>query len=66
MSTKLIEQKEEAALKYHKYTVEGRFILASYWHRKWRKIDCAEKKAAALYKRQLASDGIKRLNTIKI
>lgn len=66
MSKRLIEQKEEAALKYHKYTMEGRFILASYWQRKMKKFVDMEKMSAALVKRQLASEGIKRLNTVKI
>ena len=66
MSKKLIEQKEEAALKYYKYITEGKHFLASYWQKKLKKFVDMESKAAALIKRQLAEEGVKRLNTVKI
>ena len=66
MSKRLNERKEEAAMKYHKYAMEERFILASYWQRKWRKLVNMEIKATADIKRQLVLEGVKKLNTVKI
>ena len=62
----LLEQEQEAYLKYHQLTVDGRNILASYWYKKFKKITNMRKLAAALTKRQLKANGITRLNTIKI
>jgi len=66
MSKRLIEKKERIALKVHQYEIEGKTIRAKYWQRKLNKIADIEKKAAALIKRKLATQGIKKLNTVKI
>lgn len=66
MSTKLIEQGQEASLKSHRYEMEGKVILAAYWRRKAKKYANMKKLATALVKRDLLANGIKRLNTIKI
>ena len=62
----LLEQEQEAFLKYCDYIANGQDILASYWFRKFKKITNMKRLAAALTKRQLKANGITKLNTIKI
>ena len=66
MNKNIVEQKEKAALKCYKYTIEEKYLLASFWRKRMKKFSDLEKKSAALIKRQLASEGIKTLNSIKI
>lgn len=66
MKKELIEQEQEASLMYHKALVEGKSLLASYWHRKAKKYAKMKRLAAAATKRKLLASGIKRLNTVKI
>ena len=62
----LLEQEEEAYLKYNQNKNKCRRILASYWYRKFKKYANMRKLAAALTKRQIKANGITKLNTIKI
>jgi hypothetical protein len=62
----LLEQEQEAFLKYRTYTVEGKQFLASHWFKKMNKITNMKKLAIALTKRELKANGITKLNTIKI
>jgi hypothetical protein len=62
----LLEQEQEAFLKYRRYAMEGRNILASHWLRKSKKLANMKKLAAALTKRELKANGITKLNTVKI
>lgn len=62
----LLKQEEEAFLKYRDYTINERKILASYWFKKFKKLNNMRKLAAALTKRRLKEIGITRLNVIKI
>ena len=62
----LLKQEQEAFLKYRKYAINGRNILAHYYLRKSKKLNNMKKLAAALTKRQLKANGITKLNTVKI
>lgn len=62
----LFEQEQEAFLKYRNAVVEGRNLIAMYWHKKFKKYADMKKLAAAFTKRQLKANGIKKLNSIKI
>lgn len=62
----LLQQEQEAFLKYRDCTIKGRNILASYYFRKSKKLNNMKKLAAALTKRQLKANGITKLNTVKI
>lgn len=62
----LLKQEEEAFLKYRRFYVNGKDILASYWYKKFLKFTNMRKLAAALTKRQLKANGITKLNTVRI
>ena len=66
MNTELIEQGQEASLRSHRYEMEGKVLLAAYWRRKAKKYADMKKLAAALIKRELLANGIKKLNTVRI
>jgi len=66
MSKRLIEKKEKAALKVYQYEFEGKHLLAKYWQHKLNKLTNIERKMAALIKRKIAAQGIKKLNTVKL
>ena len=46
--------------------MDKKLIFATYWKKKLKKITFLEKLSAALVKRQIAMNGIEKLNSIKI
>lgn len=66
MDKKLIQKKEKAIEKYYKYLSRENYLFATYWKKKLKKITFLEKLSAALVKRQIATNGIEKLNSIKI
>ncbi len=62
----LLQQEEQAYLKYHQFKLDGKKLKASIWYKKFEKISKARKLAEALIKRELKANGITRLNTVKI
>ena len=66
MNKKLIKKKEKAVEKYYEYLTKGNYLFASYWKKKINKITILQDLSAALVKRQIALNGIKKLNSIKI